>query len=278
MSSIFIGDRFVQEGYVESDVLSRGFAFGFGVFETIKFIHRRPCFFSEHIERLKLAASSAGLAVELEEVELWERAIQLFNTAKLDSGVFKIVILDRGEDRIEPVVFVRSAGLPDMGPPLKLLASSVVKASQAFTSRHKSTNYMESILEAGKAKANGFDDCVFANEYGFLTECSVANLFFVQGKTLCTPELACGLLDGIVRSKILSIAPSFGLEVVEGRFSWDDLLSADEVFITSSGVGPRPVESFVGPGQRKAIYEISFLKELRAAYLKLEEEEVNGAI
>lgn len=269
MAKMFLDDVLVDADEVVMPVLSRGFAYGFGVFETMKFIGGRPCFFGEHLDRLRRAVEAAGLKVELEESVLRYRARRLFEKEGVREGVFKIVISDRGEGT-QVAMFVRTSGIANEPPPVRLLASEICKASKAFTSRHKSLNYMESVLELEKAKTAGFDECVFSNEYGELTECSVANLFWIKGGVLRTPAIDCGLLAGIVRSKVIGLARAAGLAVEEGRFSERDLLEADEAFLTSSGAGPRSVASFTDRGEKEKAFAVEFLPRLRSAYLEME--------
>jgi len=272
MSKMFLDGDLVDVETVAMPVLSRGFAFGFGVFETMKFLGRNPCFFREHLARLQKAVDAAGIKVALDETTLRGRARQLFDSEEVDDGVFKIVISDRA-DSTQVAMFVRRRGLNDEPAPVRLVSSAVRKASLAFTSRHKSLNYMESVLELEKANSKGFDECVFRNEYGQLTECAVANLFWVKDGVLRTPALECGLLDGIVRGKVLGWARDAGIEVQEGRFSESDLWGADEAFLTSSGNGPRSVASFLSSQGESKDYSVELLPRLRAAYLTLEREE-----
>ncbi|EDY82920.1 aminotransferase, class IV superfamily [Verrucomicrobiia bacterium DG1235] len=273
MNRLFLDGELLERVSVSMPLLSRGFAYGYGVFETMKFIDGEPCFFAEHLERLRRAAAGAGLKVDLDEAIMREQAYRLFEAEGCRSGVFKIVISDTGENR-QLAMFVRSAGLSEMAMPLRLMASKVVKASRAFTSRHKTLNYMESVLELEAAKAAGGDECVFRNEHGQLTECAIANLFFVKGGVLKTPELECGLLDGIVRSKVIGLARAGGTQVEEGRFTEADLLAADEVFVTSSGNGPRSVGSYRALDGSEVTYRSALLPALRDGFLKLESEDV----
>lgn len=272
MSKLFLDDELIDSDSVLQPLLSRGFAFGFGVFETMKFLDGVPCFFDEHMQRLKKGIAGAGLNIELDAAVLRLRASQLFEAEGVEEGVFKIVISDTGKDT-NLAMFVRTKGIKDEAEPSRLVLSEVVKASRAFTSRNKSLNYMESVLELEKATASGFSECVFKNENGNLTECAVANLFFVQNGVLKTPALECGLLDGIVRRKVIGIAQGMEVSVEEGEYSEKDLLEASEVFLTSSGGGPRSVESFESLTGQSITYSVELLPRLRQAYLQLEREE-----
>ncbi|MDQ8199205.1 aminotransferase class IV [Pelagicoccus enzymogenes] len=275
MAKLILNGELLDADALSQPLLSRGFAFGFGVFETMKFLDKTPCFFSEHLGRLRRGLVGAGLDCELDETALREQARLLFEAEGVDAGVFKIVITDSGKNP-SLALFVRTRGVPTELAPSRLSQSKVVKASQAFTSRNKSLNYMESVLELEKAKASGFDECVFKNERNELTECAVSNLFFVQDGVLSTPALDCGLLDGIVRRKVIELARQNGIEVKEGVFEEADLLAASEVFLTSSGSGPRSVASYQASSGMEASYEVKWLPRLRESYLELEREEARS--
>lgn len=267
---IFLNGELVEGSAVNLGLRSAGFAFGFGVFETMKFLGGKPCFFEEHLERLRKGAAVAGLELEESDAVLRERAEVLFRENAVEDGVFKL-ILTKGEEGTQSALFVRTRGVEEAGI-ARLRMSRVVKASAAFTSRYKSTNYMESVLELEAAKWDGYTECVFQNERGELTECAVANLFLVTGGVLRTPQLDCGLLDGIVRKKLIQIAGEMGVTVEEGVFGEADLLGSDEVFLSSSGAGPRSAESFVSLGGERADYQVELLPRLRERYLELERE------
>lgn len=275
MTKLILDGELIEADSIRLPLLSRGYAFGYGVFETMKFLGGQPCFFGEHLERLRKAVAGAGLGVTLDEAALREQAARLFAAESVEDGVFKIVISDAGE-ATKLAMFVRSRGTVQESPPCRLRASAVVKSSQAFTSRHKTLNYMESVMELEKAKAAGFNECVFQNEHGFLTECSIANLFFASAGVLKTPRVDCGLLDGIVRAKVIELASKIGMRVEEGAFGEADLLAADEVFLTSSGGGPRSVSSFESRSGDRSNYAIEVLPRIRSAYLELERKEALG--
>lgn len=269
MDKIYLNNRLLDGNEVAQQVLSRGFAFGYGVFETIKFIDASPCFFAQHLGRLRRAAKAAGLAVSLDPSELRRQAAHLFEAYEVTAGVFKIVIF-AGAEAPQVALFLRDGRLPETPAATRLTQATARKASSAFTSRHKTLNYMESVIALDAAKKEGFDECVFCNELGHLTEASMANLFWVQHGVLRTPHLECGALDGIVRAEVIALAREVGIEVEEGLFPPEALLGAEEAFLTSSGFGPRPVGAFVDATGRAAAYSSVLLPDLRAAFLERE--------
>jgi 4-amino-4-deoxychorismate lyase len=120
---------------------------------------------------------------------------------------------------------------------LSLKFSEIIKSSKSRIIRHKTSNYLENLIELKHAKSQGFDDMIFHNENACLTETCVSNLFFIKNDIVHTPGLECGLLPGIVRGYILELLKDKGMECIEGKFSKQDILKADEVFLTNSGYG-----------------------------------------
>jgi 4-amino-4-deoxychorismate lyase len=69
---------------------------------------------------------------------------------------------------------------------------------------------------------------------GWLTEGIVSNLFFVRHGKLYTPSIETGILPGITREYVMRMAHKQGVGVEESFYRWDDLLQAEEIFITNS--------------------------------------------
>lgn len=269
LNKIIVDGALSSGSRLEVEVRGRGFAYGFGVFETIRFRQGQPCFFSQHFLRLAKAAKELGLAYAQTERRVREWAVELLAANEVVDGVFKIVVMDDG-GRTRWTMFVRDEGERCAPRELHLELSPIVKASKAFTTRHKTLNYLETVRELSEARGRGVDELVFRNEYGDLTECSVSNLFFVQGGCLQTPALDCGLLDGIIRAQVLEVARERGLEAREGRFPVEALLDAEEVFVTNSGVGLAGVATFDAGDGRRQTFGSALVEPLRRAYLERE--------
>jgi branched-chain amino acid aminotransferase len=72
------------------------------------------------------------------------------------------------------------------------------------------------------------------NHRGELAECSQSNLFIVRDETVLTPPLEAGLLAGITREFLFEIGSEIGLSFSEATLRDEDLLKADEAFLTST--------------------------------------------
>jgi branched-subunit amino acid aminotransferase/4-amino-4-deoxychorismate lyase len=101
----------------------------------------------------------------------------------------------------------------------------------------KTTNYLEHIIAWEEAHARHFDEAVMLNERGEIVSATLANLFWTTDGTLRTPALACGALNGTTRAVILELADELAIPFVESAYDLAHLGDADEIFLTSSGVG-----------------------------------------
>jgi branched-chain amino acid aminotransferase len=100
---------------------------------------------------------------------------------------------------------------------------------------------LNNILAKREAIAAGAFDSILLNWESHLTECTVSNLFFVRANRLCTPALACGLLDGITRYMLLSLAREAQISVEEAHFGIEAIHKADECFLTNTTMEVMPV-------------------------------------
>jgi len=110
-------------------------------------------------------------------------------------------------------------------------------------SRIKSTNRILYQLSLEEARRCGYDEAIILNNRGYITECTRSNIFFVRGKTIYTPSVACGCLKGVTRDKVRELAKKLGYKVYEGSFVVGDIIDSDEAFLTSSLIGVMPLVS-----------------------------------
>src|SRR5262245_44997900 len=255
---IYLNDRFVTEEEAVVSVFDHGFLYGDGVYETIRSYGSRIFMRDQHLARLRRSADSIGLAIPIPE----QRWPVLLHEAMTRNEV--------GNDRIDAylrITITRGAG--DIGlypalcptPTIVIMAKPLVPPSSqtyrdgvslvvAKTRRNlptaldpqiKATNFLNNIQAKREAIAAGAFDCILLNWESHLTECSVSNLFFVRAGRLCTPALACGLLDGITRDIVLKLAQEAQMSVEEGHFGVEAIHQADECFVTNTSMEMMPV-------------------------------------
>ncbi|MEM2856822.1 MAG: branched-chain amino acid transaminase [Candidatus Nitrosocaldaceae archaeon] len=102
-------------------------------------------------------------------------------------------------------------------------------------------NYANSALARMEAIKNGYDEAIMLNIDGMVAESSAENVFIVSNNKLKTPPTTAGALEGITRDTILHIAEYKGIKYEITNITRDDLYSAEEVFLTGTAAGVKPV-------------------------------------
>ena len=85
-------------------------------------------------------------------------------------------------------------------------------------------------------KLGGYEP-VFYNNNNIITECAIRNIFYIKGDTIITPSLDLGILSGVMRDKILTIAKKLNFKISESHINFNDIHLMDEAFISSTGIG-----------------------------------------
>ncbi|KTD21075.1 aminotransferase class IV [Legionella londiniensis] len=223
---------------------------GEGLFETIRFENRAPCYPKLHWQRLQKSATSLNISIKLTYQEWHAKIAQCIQETNLDSGGVKIILsageAPRGLEAIgkNPYFIFSAFPLKPALNALNLISAEWRRDPKNPVYRLKTTNYLEAILARKKALAQGADDALFFNTDSFATETTVANLFIIKENQVLTPSLSCGLLPGILRRRILDICPLAGIDCQETYIDYKMIMNAEAVFVTNALQGIRPVASF----------------------------------
>jgi branched-chain amino acid aminotransferase len=102
-------------------------------------------------------------------------------------------------------------------------------------------NYANSALARVEAIRAGFDEAIMLNTDGKVIEASAENIFIVKDGLLVTPPITSGALNGITRDTVLTIAKENNIPHVIRDITRDELYIADEVFLTGTAAGIKPV-------------------------------------
>ena len=223
-------------------VLARdgGFLYGEAVYEGVKIASRRPLFLPQHLERLAQSAAALGLVVPWDTEEVSPIFSRLLDRAGADTALARLYV-SAGVER--PAWFVWVEPLPDYSrpdtPPWSLVCHD--ERVHPYLPGVKHANRLPHVRARRRARALGADDGLLVHREGWVLEGAQSNLFFVVDGVIHTPEIGCGLLAGITRDAILTIAGDAGVEIEEGRYSVDEVLEAEEWFLTFTSAGVKPV-------------------------------------
>ncbi len=126
---------------------------------------------------------------------------------------------------------------PAWGDRLKILLSADRTNSNDVFLSHKTTNREFYNRRLRSAREAGYDEIIFLNENGELTEGSISNLFLRKGNCWMTPAVECGLLAGVWRAQAIR-----EYNAAERHLTMEDLWSADEIILGNSLRGAKSVK------------------------------------
>ncbi len=120
-------------------------------------------------------------------------------------------------------------------------------------------NYLSSILIANEATNNGYTEAIALDTNGYISEGSGENVFLVKDNVIFTAPFTSGLLPGITRDSIITIAKDLGYEVRQQTIPREMVYLADEIFFSGTAAEITPIASVdgieVGPGHRGPVTE-----------------------
>ena len=102
-------------------------------------------------------------------------------------------------------------------------------------------NYSNAALARVEALKNGYDEAIMLNYKGNIAEGSAENIFIVKNGTIKTPPLTADILDGITRNSVIRLIKSKKRKLVEKNITVNELLKADEVFMTGTAAEVKSV-------------------------------------
>lgn len=236
-------------------IFDRGFLFGDSIYEVCYGVKRQLIFFEEHLNRLFNSAELIKMTMFLKREELIQ---QVFKTLKLTAwnDTYLRIIVTRGETAInlDPTLsfknnFVIVVGEKPQHPShfykhgIKLFIADTLRNNpKSVDPNAKSGSYLNNVMALAEAKKVGADDALMLNHQGEVTEGTNFNIWLVKDHVFITPPSKSGLLKGITRQKVIELLKQNRLSYSERVIYLEDLLQADEVFITSSTRGIMPVQ------------------------------------
>jgi len=231
-------------------VQDRGLHYGDGLFETLAARDGQLLCWKEHFARLAAGCERLGMACP-------PQALLEGEARELATGnghcVVKIILTrgqgGRGYLPPEPARPARIvARYPWPGWPEEYRAEGVIVrycrirlGINAVLAGLKHLNRLEQVLARNEWRDPAIAEGLMQDTQDNVIEGTMSNLFLISGQKLLTPDLdQCGVA-GVIRHRILTVAPALGLETVITLVSRDDLSAADEIFLCNSVIGVWPI-------------------------------------
>lgn len=238
---------------IEDAVVSvedRGFQLGDGIYEVLRTYRGRLHAVEEHMRRLFRSLDAIGLkhtftAAALEGIinEAVKRAgfadsLVYFQITRGATKRAKVFPQD-----VPPtlVITVRQLELPTAAMRERGVAIMTAEDIRWQRCDIKTVCLLPNVLASQRAKIAGCFEALFVEKDGTVNECASANVFMVASGVVVTPPLSSRILSGITREEVINLARRNNIPMEERRITLDELLAADEVFLTGTTTEVLPV-------------------------------------
>ncbi|MCL7749245.1 aminodeoxychorismate lyase [Halalkalibacter alkaliphilus] len=251
---VYINGQIVSKEQAVISAFDHGYMYGLGLFETFRVDDGHPFLLDDHFRRLQAGLQMLGISWSMEREVVLEIIQRLLLANNLQSAYVRWNVSAGPQDLglytgqyEEPTVIVYMKPLPLSQVNSKRAKVVTIKRNTPEGSmRLKSHHYLNNVLAKRELGDDNTVEGIFLTEDGFVAEGVVSNLFWVKNQVVYTPSIKTGILNGITRQFILAVLEEKGISYEQGFYRLDDVMNADEAFITNSIQEVVPLSSFNG--------------------------------
>ena len=220
--------------------LDRGFLFGDGVYEVMPVYRGRVFRYQAHVERLAYGLAQTGIKNPYPPARWRGVCDGLIERSGL-SDLAIYVQVTRGvaprdhvaSEAVEPTVFAMTLPRPEAAPDARGVRAITAEDTRWGRCDVKSVSLLANVLLRRRAREHNAHEAILLRD-GTLTEGAASNVFVVSDGNLATPPLGPHLLAGITRGVVIEIAAAHGVVCEQRAIAARELLTATEVWLTSS--------------------------------------------
>ena len=240
---IYIDGKYASYEDSKIHVNDRGYHFGDAVYEVIVFNNKIFYDFDGHIQRLfnSLKSLEINFSFSMSSLKLIIKNLIKMNRAIIGSVYIQVSrgISERNHSyyglNIKPILTIIITKKSNIDINVKGVRAITLDDNRWSRPDIKTTQLLPNVMAKTKAVKNGAYESIFIDSDGYVTEGSSSNIWILNNDNkLITRNLDGKILSGITRNSISLFAKENNINVVEKRFTRDELFEANEVFLTSA--------------------------------------------
>jgi len=252
--TVYINGLFTPLSNAKISILDRGFCYGDGLFETLRASNGKIFYIEQHIDRLFKSMQQVLIELPMTRLELTKVVQETLARNKYKNAIIRLLVT-RGDTQSN--IQIDSKNHPTLVINIRpftplpkvaykkgiriMLFQERANLINGLRLRLKSCNYLSNVLiKELSDRKNYMEGVVVDPDFG-VTEGTTSNIFIVEQGQLKTPPLSPYVLAGITRQVVLEIARDHSIPFAEEQITADELICADEVFITNSCIEIVPV-------------------------------------
>ena len=240
---VYLNGNFIEKDKAFVSVMDRGFLFGDGVYEVFPAYNRKIIGLDSHLNRLQDGLDAISIKnphTKNEWKDLINKIIS-FDSNNRNQAIYLQISRGSDENRkhtygeLKPTVYIQSSAINPREKSTLLNGVSAITREDIrwLKSNTKATSLLANTLYAQEAKNNDAEETILYRD-GIVTEASSSNVFIVKSNCIYTHPKGPNILPGITREKVIECAKINSINVEESSFTKEQLMDADEVWISSS--------------------------------------------
>ena len=273
---VFLNGEFMPESQAKVPIFDRGLLFADSVYEGFGILDSQLVDFEYHMNRLHRSLGELNMPSPMTREEILTAMMRLIQENNAIGG-FMYLQITRGsadrsylyDDSYTPNIFAFTQGekFPADGPakPIALATTPDIRWARRDI---KTTNLLGQVMAKQAAHLAGAYEALMIAPDGTVTEAGSSSFFFIKDRELYVRPVNNDILHGITRQTMLRVAETHELTLREGNYTMEQVLQADEAFITAASIYVMPVgridDTRIGDGSTGSI-----TASLRSAYLEL---------
>jgi branched-subunit amino acid aminotransferase/4-amino-4-deoxychorismate lyase len=246
---VYFDGKITDLKHAAISVSNPGVLHGVGLFETLRTYEGKPFRLDQHIERMKNSAEQLHIPVENVIEKILQAIEQVLEANHLKNARVRFTVAppNSWDEKQQAILLVAAQQLTGYPPELYEMGMTVYVCNQYRQSSndplagHKTTSYFPRLIALREAQQKQCGEALWFTPDNLLAEGCISNIFMVKNKQLRTPPIDTPILPGITRAVVLELAKQNDFPVNQKPCTIDQLLDADEVFLTNSIMEIMPV-------------------------------------
>lgn len=245
---VSINGELISKERASVPLYDHGLLYGDGLFEGIRVYNNRVFKLDEHVDRLFFSAHAINIDITVTKDEVKKNILDTVRANKHENGYIRVTVTRGVGLGLDPRHIKSSANIYISCEQLALYpkemyenglvvitVSTRLPSPDVIDPRVKCTGkYINNIMAKMEANRVGAGEGLMLTREGYVGEATGDNIFIVKNGVLSTPPASIGILQGITRDTVISLAESMGIKVVEPLVTLYDVYNADEIFLTGT--------------------------------------------
>jgi len=239
---VFLNDRLVDINKAHISATDSGFLYGAGLFETMRSYNGVVFSLKDHLDRLFFSAGALSIENSYDRKYIADAIYKVLKANKLADARLRLTLtggpMAKSEEERRSTLLIAATKIQPY--PAEYYKNGVLVVLCPFRQNpsepiygHKTTSYFCRMLGLKQAHQKRAAEALWFTIDNRLAEGCISNVFLVKDSTLYTPPIVTPVLAGVARKTVCQLALKNSIKLIEKDLYIDDVLSADEMFLTN---------------------------------------------